>query len=189
MMIRIDRQQKKIIGIFVIALFFLIILWFAIYIPQRNKLITIRQDLKNTEAQIAQITALTGGQEVGLAALKLRRKLDTLEDKFMDSEREIINSLSNEAAKFKIIVKSIDPKEKLDYKIDAEIQGYHCQRLPISMKLSTEFKNLGQYLHFLENNLPLLTTIEKLQINGHGKGVVNIDVTLDLLTYLLKEAQ
>ena len=139
------------------------------------------------EEQISQITALSAGKELQTTIQDLTNYLDNLQSRFIINEREIINTLSSEAAKLKINVKNITPHQKIDCAAAVNIESYTCQELPISMTLTAEFKNFGQYLDILENNLAVLVNIKELKINGQTSGSPQLDILLDLSVYLLKK--
>lgn len=184
---KINKEQRNILIISAALFLVFIILWFFFYFPQRNKLILIKRDLNNTEAQISQIIALGGGKELGLTTQDLLNHLNKLRGKFAASEGEIINILSKEAEKLKINIKNITPRQKINQAISGDAGNYLCQELPLALNLITEFKNLGDYLDILENKLLFLISIKELRINNQASAAQEINVYLDLSVYLLKD--
>lgn len=183
--INIAKEQKKIIGVFGIVFIAVLILWFFIYLPQKKKFVQIREELKNTEIQISQIMDLAKTEKIEVVAQKLNKEFNSLKMRFNGNEREVINNLSSEAEKFKVAVKSITPREKVQFNADAK--SYSCQELPVTMKLAGGFRNLGEYLSSLEDNTGILVSIKKLEINTAGVGAPNLDISVDLSAYILKE--
>jgi hypothetical protein len=180
----LTREQKKIIYIALIVVSFLFLLRIFVYAPQQSKLASIKKQLKDAEAQIAEINRLTAGKELSTAMQDLSAQLQKASSRLLVKDEDLINGLSAQAKKLKIKIKNLDPEDKIT--LANRVPGYVAQELPISMNLSCDFKALGEYLGILRNDLPALIRIKQLDITGSAEGQANLNITLKISAYLLK---
>lgn len=181
---RLTKEQKKIILISGIAFTAIVIFWIFIYGPQSRKLSAIRKELQYTESQIRNINYLIQGKELSEAVKDLAEQLNRKANLILVSEEDLIHNLSEEARELNIKVKNIKPSGKQS---THQVAGYNIEESFISMNLSCEFRELGEYLNILRDNFPMLTKIRKLSINGKGEGRANLDVSLHISAYLAKD--
>lgn len=181
----LTKEQKKIIYIALIVVSFLFLFRIFVYAPQQRKLAFIKKQLKDAEAQIAEIDRLTAGKELSTAMQDLSAQLQKASSRLLVKDEDVINGLSGRAKKLKIEIKNLDPDDKIT--LPNRVPGYDAQELPISMNLSCDFKTLGEYLDILRNDLPVLIRIKQLDITGSGEGRANLNITLKISAYLLKE--
>lgn len=182
---QLTREQKKIIYIALIVACFLFLFRVFIYAPQQRKLASIKKQLADAETQIAEINRLSAGKELSVTMQDLSGQLRKASGRLLVKDEDVINSLSGLAKKLRIEVKNLDPDDKIT--LPNRIPGYDAQELPISMNLSCDFKTLGEYLDILRNDLPALIRIKQLDITGSGEGQANLNITLKISAYLLKE--
>lgn len=187
MQIKITKEQKKILYISVIVLVSFVLYLSLIHKPQGRKLLDIRKDLASTENQIADILNLAKGDELTVAVKKLKTDLDKAHSQFPQGEEKVIRRLSDEASRLKIKVKNITSSGAKT--LDGEVGGRNIDELFISMNLSCEYRQIGDYLDALINNFPILIKVSQLEIKGVGEGVPELDIDLKLSAYLSKEAR
>ncbi|HOX55157.1 MAG: hypothetical protein PHI86_06705 [Candidatus Omnitrophica bacterium] len=187
MQIKITKEQKKILYVSVIVLVSFVLYVILIHRPQGSRLLEIRRDLAGTENQIADILSLAKGNELTVAVKKLKTDLDKAYSQFPQGEEKVIRRLSDEASRLKIKVKNITSSGVKT--IDEEIGGRNIEELFISMNLSCEYRQLGDYLNVLINNFPILIKVSQLEIKGAGEGASELDVDLKLSAFLSKEAR
>lgn len=185
MPIKITKEQKKILYVSVVVLLFFVLFWSFIYRPQSGKFLALKQELKEAENKIALILDLTNGEELTVAVKKLRTNLDKAFSQFPKGEEDVIRNLSDEANRLKIKVKNITASgTKM---LDVSVQGRNLEELSISMNLSCEYRQIGEYLNILLNKFPILVKVNKLDIKGAGEGKPDLDVDLKLVAYLSKD--
>jgi Tfp pilus assembly protein PilO len=181
-MVRLTREQIKIIYISLIVLVFFILFWLFVYGPQSRRLALIKKELMRAEAQITEIKNLVGKEELAAAVTQLRIKLNTVTSQLPQGEEVVISNLSQDARNLNIEVKNIIPSDTR--LLSNRIAGYKIEELPISMKLVCEYNILGRYLEKLRNNFPVLVRIRKIDIVGKGEGKPKLDITLEISAYL-----
>jgi len=185
MPIKITKEQKKILYVSVVALLFFVLFWSFIYRPQSGKFLALKQELRDTENKIAEILNLTNGEELTVAVKKLKTNLDKAFSQFPKGEEEVIRNLSVEANRLKIKVKNITSSGTKE--LDISAQGRRLEDLSISMNLSCDYRQIGEYLNILLNTFPILVRVNQLDIKGAGEGNPNLDVDLKLVAYLSKD--
>jgi len=181
-MIKLTKEQTKIIYISLIVLGSLLFFWIFIYGPQGSKLTLLKNELANIENQIVEINKITAGKELAQAVMQLKIKFDTIRSQLPRGEEDIIDYLSDQARKLKIEVKNIMPSNKKS--LGNKIAGFTIEELPISMSLVCESKILGTYLDILRNDSPILVRVNNLEISGKGEGRALLDISLKILAYL-----
>lgn len=183
--LKLTKEQRKIIYISLVVLASLICFWIFIYGPQSRKFTEIKNNLKSTEEQIAGINAITQGKELAEAVKELKTDLIKLAAKFPPGEEVLIQRLSELAKKKGMRLENITPGAR---KSSGEIvSGYDVEELAITTSLSGEFKALGEYLIALRENFPVLVKIRQINIQGSKEGQVDLSVSLGISAYLAKE--
>lgn len=182
---QLTREQRKIIYLGAAALSCLLLFWLVIYAPQSRRLSAIKNKLKDVEAEIAQINRITEGRELAAAVKDLNNQLRKAGAKLPLRIEDVVKSLSEEARRQTLEVKNINFSDRRPLKF--EIPGFSVDELVISMNLSCEFRELGEYLYSLRNNFPALVRVRQLSIKGKGEGYINLDAGLEVLAYLAKE--
>lgn len=185
MQIKITKEQKKILYISAVVLLFFVCFWSFIYRPQGSKFLETKKELAATEKQISEILSLTKGEELSEAVKKLKVSFDKTSGEFSQGEEGLIRNLSDQANRLKIKVKNINTA--VSRSLDVQVAGRKLEELSISMNLSAEYRQLGEYLDILRNNLPILVKVTQVDIKGAGEGVPELSIELKLLAYLFKE--
>ncbi|MFC1674542.1 hypothetical protein ACFL1K_01415 [Candidatus Omnitrophota bacterium] len=181
-MIKITKEQKKIIYISVTVVAFLIIFWVVVYTPQNRRLLLIKNELQSAEAEISEIDAIMRGKELPETLKDLSIEFNRISQTLLSEDEDVISYLSEEARKLNINVRGITPSAK--QKLDSQVAGYTVYELPVSMKLVCEFSDLGKYLEMLRNDFPVLIRVRQLELEGKGKGHPRLEALLDLSAYL-----
>ncbi|MDD5005482.1 MAG: hypothetical protein PHS93_03140 [Candidatus Omnitrophica bacterium] len=183
-MAKLTKEQKKIIYLGLIAVVFLFLFWFFVYMPQTRRLASIKNELASVESQIAEIIRITEGRELTEAVKDFNTQIIEGANILSFKQEDIISSLLQEARNFKIDVKSITPLARKS--LENKIPGFTIEELPISMVLSGEFRDLGEYLNILKNRFPVLIKVRQLDIKGNGEGRAILDATLQISAFLSK---
>ncbi len=184
-MLELTKVQKKIIGVSLGAMGFLIFAWIFIYLPQSQKVALIRKEFISAEAQIAEIISITKGRDLSEVVRDLKVSLNGLKKQLPNSDEVVIDALTTAARDLNIDVQNISFSGKRPS--DIQVAGFEIEEMPISMKLVCEYRNLGQYLNLLRINFPVLVRVQTLSINGQ-KGVPNLaNISLGVTAYLSKE--
>ncbi|MEK6728078.1 MAG: type 4a pilus biogenesis protein PilO [Candidatus Omnitrophota bacterium] len=184
---KLSREQEKIIYITGVAIIFLILFIIFVYSPQKRKLSDIKKKLSYAESEIAEINRITQGKPLEQAVSGLNLQLKNLTAQLPFRIEDVVKSLSDAARQFKVDVKNI--AFSAEQKYSGKIPGYIVKELPISMKLSSEYKNLGEYLHKLRTDFPVFIRVKQLAIEGSGEGVPELSVSLQVSAYLSESQQ
>jgi len=180
-MTKLTKGQRKIAFLSIAALIFLLCFWVFVYLPQKNKLASIKKELLYIETQIAQINKMTGGKDLTEVATGYSTQLRDASAVFAFGEEELIDNLSSEAKNLNIKINSIKPldrqaiKERADLNVDEAL---------VNMQLSCEFKDLANYLEIIRDYFPILVKIKTIDIKGAGEGQDILDVNLMISAYL-----
>jgi Tfp pilus assembly protein PilO len=176
------REQKKIIYIALLVLAFLIVFWVFIYIPESRKYRQQQEEIRQTEGQVAEITQIAAGRELGRAVRDLRLELGRLLNRLPAQDETAIAAISQAAKKRELSLKSINPRD--EKVVDAGIGGYTIKELPISLSLVAEYRSLGEFLNDLAESSDIFVRLRSLRISGSGEGQLGLDVQLELSAYL-----
>jgi Tfp pilus assembly protein PilO len=175
-------QQKKIVSVGGVVFFFFLFVVFFFFLTQSRKILAIKKELAQTQGEIAQIMQITEGKDLAKSVEELRLKLNQLATKLPAQDEEVISHFSSLAKKMGININSVMPGE--EKVIEGGVSGYTISELPISIKLSSEYKSLGEYLRALGDSPSVLISLHQLDIVGKGEGQPRLDVTLKLSAYL-----
>jgi hypothetical protein len=180
---KLTKAQKKIIEISSLALLALAVFWFLVYLPQSRKLATLKQQLSSIEGEIAAIQIIAKDRELGTVVKDLKTELGQLNRKFAPDDQAVVYQLSESAKKAGIEVKNIDPQDKSSAGTAA---GLNIEELPVALELSCDYRALGEYLDFLQDEFVYLAKIKDVSMSGHGRGNPRLDVTVHISVYLGK---
>jgi Tfp pilus assembly protein PilO len=177
----LTRGQNKIIILSLSLVVFLLCFWLVIYLPQKKKLVSIKEKISYTQAQIAEINKMTEGKDLAEAVRSFHEELISTSKLFSFTEEELISNLTQEGNKLKIRINTIKPLERqlVQDKLDIE-------ELPISIGISAEFKDMATYLKILRDSFPALVKVKKLEVKGSGEGKDRLDMDLEISTYLAR---
>lgn len=186
----ISPSQKKVVGITAMAVLIAVLTGIFLYVPTLQKVGLLKNELMVAQNQIEQIEAAVGSEQSIAEGIKLLKdRYSALDIKFPSQEEEALKLVSElaRAHNISIITMKFQPKaEFLDVenkKVD--IEGKICRILPVSIELTSSYKDLGQYIEILKESLPAYVTIERLNIRKELGAASNLRVTLDLNLYLL----
>ncbi|MBP7088441.1 MAG: type 4a pilus biogenesis protein PilO [Candidatus Omnitrophica bacterium] len=181
---RLTKEQKKIIYLTIIIAFAIFLFWFFIYLPRSREFSTIKNNLKTAEENINDIIGITEGKELVDIAHDLGVELNYLKRKLPSQDEAVIKNLSQEAQKYRVEIKRIDVSKE-----DETIyqQGsISIRQITVSMALSGEYRDIGRYLEALKGDFPILTKVNKVDIEGSGEGKPKLNVLLEISAYLSK---
>jgi hypothetical protein len=182
-MVNLTKAQRNIFILSITIVIFLLCFWVFVYLPQKNKLSSIKKEITYIETQIAQINKMTGGRDLTEVATGYNTQLRDISAVFSFSEEELIDNLSKEAKNLNIEINSIKPLEK---KAIEEKTHLKIEELPVNMQLSCEFRDLANYLKILKDNFHMLVKVRKIDIMGAGEGKDVLKVNLQISAYLSK---
>lgn len=181
-MMKLSKEQKKIIYIFSVVGVFFFLFWLFVYIPQNSQLKGIKYKLGLAEAEIEEINRISYGKPLPEAVRDLNLRLQKAALKVPVRDEEVVKELSEAARKLKIVLKNISLSNS--FSLASKVPGYKIEELPISIKLNCEYREIGQYLNDLRDNFPVLIKIKSLLIQGGGEGQNNLDVDLQISAFL-----
>lgn len=182
---QLTKEQQKIIYIGLVVFVFFACFWGFIYGPQSRKLAMLKADLARTESQIAEISRLASGGDLTEAVKALKVRLNYAAGQLPGEDEIVIKSLLGVAKRLRIEVSNLSPASIKT--IEGGVAGYNISEFPISMRLSCDYKTLGEYLHILRKDFPVLIKLRQLDIRGKGEGQMNLEINLQLLAYLASE--
>jgi Tfp pilus assembly protein PilO len=179
---KITKEQIKIIAITVSGVVFLLCFWIFVYWPQSKKLGLIKKDLELTEAKINEVKEITQGKDLSVAVAELNSKFGSYASLLPSNLEDLISKVSNKARSSNVEIKSISP-QKPDL-IDDRITNYPIEKFVIQMSIVSKFKELGDFLYYLESDFIHLVQVKQVDIKGRGESNPVLDVTLQILCYL-----
>ncbi len=182
---KLSRQQKKIIAVGSVIFFALFIFWILVYVPLNKKLTSIKNELKNTDAQIAAIMSSLLGKEMNEAVKDLRLSLQKAADKLPGEYAPAISYIADAARNLKIDIKSITPGQSVVLE-DAQ-EGYIIEELPLSLDMACGYRALGEYLYALRNDSGILIRLRELDMRSGAEGTTSLSAVLKISAYLARE--
>jgi len=183
---KLTKEQIKIIYVGAIAFIILALLSLFFYAPQARRFAAIKREIAECETQISDIENLIQGRELSEVAHELNLQFQKQSRLILSEEKDeqVINDLSEQARRLNIEVKDIKPSAKQTLK--HQIAGYNLLELPISMRLVSESRDLGEYLHKLRTDFPVLVKFRRININSKCEGCYRLDIDLEISAYLSK---
>lgn len=187
MISRIVREQNKYIYIGLIIFFLLFCFWFFIYLAEARRFNRIRSESALIENRIEEILSIAKGKNLALAIQGLRVDLTNLRNKLAAGDEAVIYNLSEAAKKSRLTVRSINRGSK--QLLENKIPGYIVEELLVSLNLSGEYKEIGEYLRNLKEDFPLLVQVKQIEMKGKGEGQDDLEATLQVGAYLCRPEQ
>ena len=178
-------EQKKIIIAAAIVVFSFLVVWGFIYVPQRNEFLRIKRTIAATEHEIDEIMQIASGKDLAYAIGELRGRLAAVKARLPVSEQVVVSYLSKLAERYHLEMKSVVYASRRT--LENRIANTEIEELPVTMQVSGEYRSLGEFLSALENSSELLVSLKQLDVKGNGMGRVDLDISLQLSTYLVKE--
>jgi len=184
-MLEVTKTQKKIIIISLGGLLLFLLVWFLIYSPQNKMVNAIENKLASTEANIAEIISITEGRDLAKTVKDLRMKLNNLRKQLPSRDEMVIEALTIAARDLSIKVMNISFSDRKPS--ERKVTGLKIEKVPISMRLVCEYRNLGQFLNLLRTDFPILIRVEKIDISGQEGKPGSSEVVLEVMAYLSRE--
>ena len=184
-MLELTKAQKKIIIISLGGLLLFLLAWFFIYSPQNKMVNSIEHKLASTEANIAEIISITEGRDLGETVRDLRSKLNSLNNQLPKRDEVIVAALTEVARDLDIKINNISFSNRDS--IDRQVSGFKIEKIPITMRLICEYRNLGQFLNLLRADFPILIKVERLNISAEEGKPNLLNSVLEVIAYSSKE--
>lgn len=181
----LTKEQQKIIYVSLVVFAFFACFWIFIYGPQSRRLAALKADLAQTEGQIAEISRLASGGDLVEAVKALKISLNDATSQIPGEDEVVIQNLLAVAKNLRIEVNNISPAGIKP--VEGGVAGYNISELPISMRLSCDYRTLGEYLYMLRKDFPVLVKLRQLEIRGSGEGQINLEINLQLSAYLASQ--
>ena len=186
----ISPSQKKMVGIAAVVMLLAVLTGVFIYAPTLRKVGLLKNELMVAQNQIEQIEAAVGGGPSIAEGIKLLKdRHSKLDMKFPSREEEALRLVSEFARARGISIISMKSRPKTEF-LDVEnksvgMEEKICRILPVSIELTSSYKDLGQYIEILNESLPAYVTIEKLKIRKESGTASDLRIILELNLYLL----
>ena len=186
---KVTPAQKKIalIGLVFVLLFFC--LWLFLYLPGRNTLRGLVAQLDATQNQISEIEGILGSAvtlEQGMVSLKDRD--EALSSQFPGKEEGALKVFSDLAKELDIELVSIKSEPLRPFLIDKEklrIEDSVCLCVPVLLEIKCTYGDFIKYSEALQESLPALITVEKLQITRDKGDPKELNIAINFNLYLL----
>lgn len=176
-----EKMLLKYFGIFALIAFGF---QFLLIQPTRVKIAQKREEVQKINDEIQR------AYEFLRDLNRIREEADKMEElwrifkaKLPDSKQIplLLNALANVANKANINYVSINTKPM---ETGEQQGGLSYNRLPIEITLRCRYRNLGEYLANLRD-MPRLVKVDSLKLRRNKDILPNIDVTIDVYTYVL----
>ena len=184
-MLEVTKTQKKIIIISLGGLLLFLLAWFFIYSPQNKMVNSIEHKLASTEANIAEIISITEGRDLAETVKDLRMKLNNLSKQLPSRDETVIEALTIAARDLGIEVQNISFSDRQPS--EWKVSGFKIEKIPITMRLICEYRNLGQFLNLLRADFPILIKVERLNISAEEGKPNLLNSVLEVRAYSSKE--
>jgi len=189
-MIDITKGQKKILIFTGIGVAVFIAFWMLIYRPASGKVKDYKKDLLEIEAKISATKAIIGDKPLEEGIKVMREQLKELDERLPETEEGTLQMISGAAYSSGVSVKSTKPQGRSKFhdsaKKTVEIESKFCHRIPISLAISSTYKELGRFLEGLKTEVPSISTMEKLTVSRQSDGR-KLNADIELTIYLLCE--
>lgn len=181
---RLVREQNRIVYIGLVIFFILFCLWFFVYLAEARRFNRVRSESALIESRIDEILSIARGKNLALAIQGLRVDLTNLRNKLATGDETVIYNLSEAAKKSRLEVRSINRGAK--QLLENRIPGYVIEELLVSLNLSGQYKEIGEYLKTLRDDFPILLRVKQLEIKGKGEGQEDLEIGLQVGAYLCR---
>ncbi|UCG35819.1 MAG: hypothetical protein JSW17_03210 [Candidatus Omnitrophota bacterium] len=161
------KSEKKLIISSAVALSALLILFFAVYLPIKNKVKMFAKEQFQVDSQIKEIQELVD-TTAGKGFARLEERFKALDRKFPQEEKEAIILLSAFAQRLNIDIITMRPQSKKDFIDEKEnkvvIDGKTCRMVGVSLEMRALYEDLVEYIRILRQMLPSYVSIDNLKI-------------------------
>lgn len=161
-----------------------------VYVPTLRKASLLKNEFLVMQSRIEKIEALVGHEQSPTEWITLLKDRERqLDIKFPAKEEEALRLISDLARTHRIVIIMMKSQPKADF-LDAEnknvdIDGKICRILPVTIELTSSYKDLGRYIEILKESLPAYVTVERLEMRKETAAATNLKITLELNLYLL----
>lgn len=183
------RLQKQIFLMAFIVVASVAVLWVFIYNPAKNEMRRLRTELSVFQTEVNKIKRVAGGEKnLDISYKKFYKKYVNLEERLPTDERSALSALSSEANKMKIEVLLIKPEKARKCSLPIDIKEREVKEMPISMNIRCGYMKLGEYLNILREKLPMLMSVDRVDIaRSKEKDAAYLDIWLKLTLYMLSK--
>jgi|EPASupsiteSAE347_1022098.scaffolds.fasta_scaffold09215_3 hypothetical protein len=162
-------RDYKLYLICAIALF-LLALWSALFFPQRNAMLRLRQELALSRESMREMDALTArySGDPGAALQALTAEVAGFNGRLPEDETAAVSGISLAARKIGLEVVSVSPAEKEVY-LDtsgkkAGFYGRAVYTVAVAFKANGTFYEFYRFLDYLYNNAPALVNVRDFRL-------------------------
>lgn len=177
----LSKEQLKIIYAVLIVLFFVLLFWIFIYKPQHKKFSNIKKKLILVEDEITEITNITKGVPLTEAVKEMNLKLKKDMLKLPAGEEQLVKVISLKAQELKLEIANISFSGEVD--LADKIPGQQIIQEQVSLKITGEYKSIGEFLSWIRKEEPVLMIINSLSINGQGEGQIRLSADIGITAY------
>jgi len=182
---KIPKQQRIILAVLVGIILIVVInnLLFKPIISKRRELRlkyqSLEAELKRKEFELQEAQAKTEAERITSLEKKYRhtqKKLEYLKGR-LPKEKQIpalLSQIASQAGLEYNLIKMLPEENRLVYK-----------EIPIQIQVKGRYQDLGEYLKRLEESTRLIK-IKSLSIKTDPEAPPNLDVTLEIATYIVK---
>ncbi len=161
-------QKRILISGFIVAAA-CVIFWIFVYLPSKETVSEIKEELAGIQRQIDEIKVIVGEDRSLEESITMsRERFEELDAKFPAKEEESLEKISEFSRQLNIELLAIRPKPKKAF-VSADndslsLEGKACQNLFVSIRIKCRYEDLVEYIKLLKAELPSLVTVEKLDI-------------------------
>jgi Tfp pilus assembly protein PilO len=191
MAIVITKGQKNILLITAIAVVLIAGFRLFVYRPTKNTVRKLKTELAAVQYKINAIEAVVGqNKSLEEGVVLLQERLNELDKKFPDNERETLRMISKLAYKHGLNVTSIKPQskslftDKNNSPVTVEDKVY--ETMSISMVAHAPYVKLGKFLEAIRRDIAHLLSVKRLTLAKKAKQY-ELNADIELVLYLLTE--
>lgn len=159
------------------------------YVPQKKKILALKDEVKAADLKLKESTLLTKGVETVEAEVsRLEKELQGWDERMLKAEelRGFLMHLGKESDRLQMKMISMTSQEERislqeEKKASTAIQ---YKKVRIRMVLHSTFSSLRTYLTGIEE-LPFLVAVDHLQVEKRGEKAPSLKVTMGLSVYVI----
>jgi Tfp pilus assembly protein PilO len=185
----LDREQKKIISIWVVALCVFLVIWRGCYVPKKREVSALKAKVDVGKAEVDSVYNMIGREVVLKEAVGiLKEEADRLGKKRIRQKDTALalRGLSDAAHKAGVRIISTKPQvaEAFTNKAGAtpDYEGLVCMKLPVTITLEGNYIQIAHYIVLLENSARGIYTIEGFSMKKLREGSSTLKA--DLLVFI-----
>ena len=189
--IDIKKIPKELLIAVGVSILLVVLFATLVYVPAHKRTRIMQKEAAATSGEIGRIREAMGAAKSVDEALRfMNEEITVIEKLFPRNEEVILRELSDMAKKMNMEVTSISPqKKRIVAKIDGvavSVKGSLVKEMPVTMKLITRYKNVGNYTIALRSDFPMLVRVDAVNMSS-GKEDGLLDVDLQLNSYMLSD--